>query len=127
MANAINAIAAGLSAIMLTAASASAELVSYRYDGVYVGATTATAFSDASCPTLPLNRIEIKNGILRAWNGNHQSVKGFITHDGFFNADYYFLGEHGVVFEGIVDAGGRLTGGIFRADCAWVVDLTKMQ
>lgn len=120
-----SAAAAGLIAAIWAAAPVAAQLISYRYDGVYLGTARATEFSAATCGALALNRIEIKNGILRAWDGDRQTVKGFVTHDGFFNADYYFPGEHGVVFEGMIDAGGRLTGGVFRGDCAWVAELSK--
>lgn len=107
-------------------AAASAQVVSYNYDGVYIGATPpAPDLSDASCAALPLTRIEITNGALRAWDGSRQTVKGLVTHDGFFNADYYFPGRQGVVFEGFIDGGGRLTGGIFDGGCAWVVEMMK--
>ncbi len=103
-----------------------ARMISYAYDGVYVGATPpAPGLSEPFCEPLPLNRIEIKNGALRAYDGGRQSVKGFVTHDGFFNADYYFPGRQGVVFEGAIDDAGRLTGGIMDGGCAWIVNLLK--
>lgn len=117
--------AAGFAACALATAPLAAQLISYRYDGVYLGSATPAEFSAPACGALPLYRIEIENGILRAWDGERQTVKGFVTHDGFFNADYYFPGGRGTVFEGMIDAGGRLTGGIFRGECAWVVELSK--
>lgn len=110
----------------LAVAKVAAQVVSYYYDGVYIGATPpAPGLADASCAALPLTRIEITNGALRAWDGSRQTVKGLVTHDGFFNADYYFPGRQGVVFEGFIDGGGRLTGGIFDGGCAWVVEMMK--
>lgn len=107
-------------------AAAAAEFISDRYDGVYAGAARISpGISDAFCADLPLRRIEIRNGILRAWDGERQIVKGFVVHDGFFNADYYFPGGRGVVFEGAIDARGRLVGGVIDGGCAWVVELSK--
>jgi hypothetical protein len=111
-------------AAALVTTKAAAQVVSYNYDGVYQGVTRVSpGLSDATCRDLPLTRIEIRNGALRAWQGSWQTVKGLVTHDGFFNADYYFPGRAGVVFEGTIDGGGRLTGGIFDGGCAWVVEM----
>ncbi|WP_425411010.1 hypothetical protein [Hyphococcus sp.] len=117
-----------ISAMTVAATPAEAQLIAYHYDGVYSGgAPPAPGLSDRSCRALPLTRIDIENGILRAWDGGRQSVKGFVTHDGFFNADYYFPGRRGVVFEGVIDTGGRLSGGIFDGGCAFVIEMTKAQ
>lgn len=105
---------------------AAAQMVSYNYDGVYLGAAApAPGLSEPFCKPLPLNRIEIRNGALRAYDGARQSVKGIVTNNGFFNADYYFPGRQGIVFEGVIDHGGRLTGGIMDGGCAWVADLSR--
>lgn len=106
---------------------AAAELISHRYDGVYEGKTrVAREISEASCTALPLRRLEIRNGILRAFQpGGHQSVKGFVTADGFFTADYIFPDGRATPFEGIIDARGKLTGGVAAGGCAWVVELSR--
>jgi len=107
-------------------APAAAQVVSYAYDGAYYGAALPEpGLSHAGCAPLPLTEIDIRNGALRAWDGDRQTVKGIVTGSGFFNADYYFPGRAGVVFEGVIDAGGRLSGGIMDGGCAWVVDLVK--
>ncbi len=109
-----------------TTSAGSAPLVSYAYDGVYQGgAILADDLSDSACPLIPLYRIEIRNGALRAWDRGRQTVKGIITHDGFFNADYYFSNGRGHVFEGSIDSRGRLVGGVFYGRCAWIVELTR--
>ncbi len=119
-------IAAGALAAALATTPAPAELVSYAYDGVYEGgAAIVRDLSDPACPTLPLYRIEIRDGALRAWDGGRQTVKGVITHDGFFNADYYFADGRARVFEGAIDRGGVLTGGVFYQRCAYLVTLYK--
>ena len=103
-----------------------ARMISYAYDGVYLGKTPpAPGLSEPLCKALPLNRIEIENGMMRAYDGARQTVKGFVTHDGFFNADYYFPGRQGIVFEGAIDDAGRLTGGIMDGGCAWLARLSK--
>jgi len=113
---------------MLASAPAAAEyLISYRYDGDYVGATTvSSALSSPSCTALPLVHLEIRNGILRAYDERkRQIVKGFVTGDGFFTSDYIFADGRTTLFEGIVDRHGQFTGGIIDDDCAWVVRLSK--
>ena len=110
----------------LTTTPAPGEVVSYAYDGVYEGgATIIHDLSDPACPALPLYRLEIRDGALRAWDRGRQTVKGIITHDGFFNADYYFPNGGNHVFEGAVDRGGRLTGGVFYQRCAYLIELYK--
>lgn len=117
---------ASLAATALLAGAAHAEPISARYDGVYMGESRlAPGLSDPSCGALALTRIDIGNGMMRAWSGEHQTVKGFVTSDGFFNADYYFPGAQGIVFEGMISADGRLTGGIMRGRCAWLVALSR--
>lgn len=111
----------------LTAGPAAAQIISYRYDGDYAGAAKLSPdISDASCPALPLVRLEIKNGILRAYDDSgRQTVKGFVTGDGFFTSDYIFPDGRTTLFEGIVDAQGRFTGAVIDGPCAWVVELFK--
>ncbi len=110
----------------LTTTPAQSTLVSYAYDGVYEGgATIVDELSDPACPALPLYRIEIRDGALRAWDRGRQTVKGIITHDGFFNADYYFADGRNHVFEGVVDRHGTLIGGVFYGRCAYLIDLRK--
>ena len=111
-------------------ASAAAEyFISYRYDGNYWGARLVySEDANASCAALPLAHIEIRNGILRAYDElNRQTVKGFVTGDGFFTSDYVFSDGRKTLFEGIVDLQGQFTGGIVDGACAWVVDLEKSQ
>ncbi|WDI32254.1 hypothetical protein PUV54_03490 [Hyphococcus flavus] len=116
---------AAITALLMTGNAGAA--VSYQYDGVYAGAATLSeGLSDPACRALPLSSIEIRNGALRAWDGSWQTVKGVVMQDGFFNADFYFPGRHGVVFEGRIDGGGRLTGGVFDNGCAWIVELMKI-
>ena len=113
-------------ACAITTMAASQSLVSYRFDGVYSGnVEIARDLSDPACPLIPLDRIEIRDGALRAWDRGRQTVKGIITHDGFFNADYYFNNGRGHVFEGAVDRNGKLVGGVFYGRCAWVAELTR--
>lgn len=114
-------------ATMAWAAAAEEYFISYRYDGDYRGATTVTrALSSPSCKALPLVHLEIRNGILRAYDANnHQIVKGFVTGDGFFTSDYIFFGGRTTLFEGLVDRRGQLTGGIVDGACAWLVELSK--
>lgn len=116
-----------LSAGAAFVSAGAAEFISHRYDGEYLGAANVSpASSDASCAPLPLVSLEIRNGILRAYQPDgHQSVKGFVTTDGFFTADYIFPGGRATLFEGIVDTRGKLTGGIVDGGCVWVVDLSK--
>ena len=117
---------AALTAISTLLAVAAAQLVSYAYDGVYKGRSSIVSdLSGAACPRLPLHRLEIRDGALRAWDSGRQTVKGIITHDGFFNADYYFPTGENRVFEGAVDQRGRLIGGVFHQRCAYVVELHK--
>jgi len=116
------------SAFLANAASpAAAQIITERYDGVYLGAATLSSeLSHGACPRLPLTRLEIRNGILRAYDeGGRQSVKGIMTGDGFFNADYIFPDGRATRFEGIVDRQGRLTGGVVDGGCIWVVELSK--
>ncbi|MFQ5562898.1 MAG: hypothetical protein ACE5FO_04950 [Parvularculaceae bacterium] len=119
-----------LAAAFVSAAPGAAQIISYRYDGAYIGAANLErSLSDASCtPTLPLVRLEIRNGILRAYEENgRQIVKGFVTGDGFFTSDYIFDDGRTTLFEGMVNARGRLTGGIVDGACAWVVELSKLR
>lgn len=116
-------------AALLAAGTAAAEeyFVSYRYDGDYAGATTVTrALSSPSCTALPLVHLEIRNGILRAYDrNNRQIVKGIVTGDGFFTSDYIFADGRTALFEGFVEREGKFTGGIIDGACAWVVKLSK--
>ena len=107
--------------------SAAAQLISHRYDGVYLGATELSSeISQGACPRLPLTRLEIRNGILRAYDHNgRQIVKGIMTGDGFFNADYIFTAQASTPFEGMADRNGRLTGAVTVGDCVWIVELQR--
>lgn len=108
--------------------SAAAEyFVSYRYDGDYRGASLVfPENANASCAALPLAHIEIRNGILRAYDErNRQTVKGLVTGDGFFTSDYVFSDGRKTLFEGIVDRQGQFTGGIVDGACTWVIELEK--
>ena len=116
-------------AVVGAAPSAAADeyFISYKFDGDYIGnVDVASGVSDAYCRPLPLQHIEIRNGILRAYNQyGFQTVKGFVTGSGFFNSDYYFDDGRAAVFEGLVDLGGAFTGGIVDGGCYWVVTLSK--
>lgn len=111
------------------ASAAAAEFISHRYDGDYRGeARVSPVSSEASCAPLALARLEIRNGILRGYApGGRQSVKGFVTADGFFTADYIFPDGRTTLFEGLVDARGKLTAGVVDGECAWIVDLAKQR
>ncbi len=111
----------------ILALPAAAQIISDRFDGVYTGAARpASELTDPSCPILPLYRLEIRNGILRAFDdSNRQTVKGFVTGAGFFSSDYTFADGRTTLFEGRVDRKGRLTGGVVDGPCAWVVDLSR--
>lgn len=111
---------------VVTTMPASAEFVSYAFDGVYVGgASIVRDLSDPSCPAMRLTRIEVRNGALRAWDRGRQTVKGLMTHDGFFNADFYDANGERRVFEGTIDRNGALIGGVFSRRCAFLVTLYK--
>lgn len=115
-------------AVIFAGGPAAANLISDRFDGVYVGAASLERdLSSESCaPKLPLVRLEIRNGILRAYDENgRQIVKGFVTGAGFFTSDYIFANGETTLFEGMVDSRGRFTGGIVYGACAWVVELSK--
>ena len=115
---------------ILSAGAAGAQIISDRFDGVYVGAATlADDASNVVCPPLPLTQLRIKNGILRAYDGERrQIVKGFVTGGGFFNSDYYiYPGGRATPFEGRIDHRGRLVGGVVVGACAWVVELSRSQ
>lgn len=121
-------ICGGLSAVaVLLAGSASASFISYRFDGDYAGVTSvAQDISNETCSALPLQQLSIKNGILRSFDAaGYQTVKGFITGDGFFSSDYIRRDGRVTLFEGFVDANGRLTGGIFDNGCAWLVEMVE--
>lgn len=120
-------VAGGVIAVVLaTVLPAPAQFVSYSFDGVYDGgAVLVDDLSDPACATLPLTRIEIRDGALRAWDGGRQTVKGLITHDGFFNADYYNADGAALVFEGTIDRNGALVGGVHDGRCANLIKLYK--
>ncbi|MEO1137467.1 MAG: hypothetical protein AAFW68_12815 [Pseudomonadota bacterium] len=111
----------------MATAPVAAQMVSYRYDGLYLGAAPPSpGLSDPACGALPLTQLDIRDGALRAFDGRFQIVKGIITHDGFFNADYYFPDGRRAVFEGTVDSDGRLLGGVMASGCVWIIDLKKV-
>ena len=117
-------IAAALAAIV--PAPRPGQVVSYAYDGAYVGGTSLNEeLSDPACPALSLTPIEIRDGALRAWDRRRQTVKGLITHDGFFNADYYDANGAARVFEGTIVRNGALVGGVITGRCAYLVALYK--
>lgn len=116
-----------ITALTIAAGPVAAQMVSYRYDGLYLGAATPSpGLSDPACGALPLTQLDIRDGALRAFDSQFQIVKGIITHDGFFNADYYFPDGRRVVFEGTIDGDGRLLGGVMDGGCVWIVDLKKV-
>ena len=126
MLNKMKTFAASAIATLLAATPAPAQVVSYAYDGVYMGgASVMGELSDPTCPGLALSRLEIRDGALRAWDRGRQTVKGLITHDGFFNADFYDVNGAALVFEGTVDRGGAFVGGVFNRHCAYLVRLYK--
>ena len=108
-------------------ASADEYFISYRFDGDYIGAATVSPeLSSPSCKALPLVHLEIRNGILRAYDSNNsQIVKGIVTGEGFFNSDYVLPDGRTTLFEGTVDKQGNIIGGIFDSGCAWLVKLSK--
>ena len=117
------------SCMLLSAGPAAATMISDRYDGNYVGAATvARELSSPACAPLPLAHLEIRNGILRAYEyGGRQIVKGLVTHDGFFTSDYIFADGRTTLFEGLVDRQGEFSGGIVDGPCIWVVKMLKSQ
>ena len=120
-------VAVGAAAFLASAASADEYFISYKFDGDYIGNVEVShGVSDPSCAPLQLQHVEIRNGILRAYNQyGFQTVKGFVTGSGFFNSDYYFDDGRAAVFEGLVDRSGSFTGGIVDSGCYWVVALSK--
>ena len=120
-------VAGGVIAVVLaTVLPAPAQFVSYAYDGAYEGgAALVVDLSAPACTALPLYQIEIRDGALRAWERGRQTVKGLITHDGFFNADYYNADGAALVFEGTVDRDGALVGGVNDGRCANLITMYK--
>ena len=112
----------------LPALAGDAQFVSYRYDGAYEGAARLSAgLSDLACRDLAITRIDIRDGALRAYEGGRQTVKGLVFKTGFFSAHYYLPDGRERLFEGRIDAGDGLAGGVIDDGCAWVVELQKRE
>lgn len=128
-------LAAAAAVAMLAAPVAQAEGISSKFDGNYAGTGTLVApLSGPGCDSDGMRyRIEIRNGRIdgeafdiSADDQVPNSVKGFVTADGYFTGSQERDKGPRTRFEGRMDD-SMMVAGVFTQgyNCAWVVKLKE--
>lgn len=111
------------------AGSATAEPISSKFDGRYLGETDVVRpLSVAACAEGADYAVEILKGSIRGKSQTTDgTIDGIVTSDGFFTATYRFGDGGKTKFEGMID-GPVMVGGLISEDgaCTWLVKLQKV-